>query len=222
MARPPRKLSRKEDRIILQFDYDCFYAQVYEVKNPALKPKPLGIKQKNILATCNYNARRRGVKKLMLITEAKKICPELVIVEGEDLTPFRDVSKILFNFFKSYSWNQKVERLGFDEVFMDVTDTINYNMACFNKHSPTDHFFQLSEKDPELGFVCDLTSIPGATIGGNMDLLPDLDNPLYLRLVLGSHLAHHLRLKVEQDFGYTSTCGISTNKLLSKLEYLSL
>ncbi|CAI6098452.1 unnamed protein product [Clonostachys chloroleuca] len=217
MARPPRKLSRKEDRIILQFDYDCFYAQVYEVKNPALKPKPLGIKQKNILATCNYNARRRGVKKLMLITEAKKICPELVIVEGEDLTPFRDVSKILFNFFKSYSWNQKVERLGFDEVFMDVTDIINYNMACFNKHSPTNHFFQLSEKDPELGFVCDLTSIPGATIGGNMDLLPDLDNPLYLRLVLGSHLAHHLRLKVEQDFGYTSTCGISTNKLLSKL-----
>jgi nucleotidyltransferase/DNA polymerase involved in DNA repair len=94
---------------------------VYEVKNPALKPKPLGIKQKNILATCNYNARRRGVKKLMLITEAKKICPELVIVEGEDLTPFRDVSKILFNFFKSYSWNQKVERLGFDEVFMGAS-----------------------------------------------------------------------------------------------------
>ncbi|VUC22071.1 unnamed protein product [Clonostachys rosea] len=217
MARPPRKLSRKEDRVILQFDYDCFYAQVYEVKNPALKPKPLGIKQKNILATCNYNARRRGVKKLMLITEAKKICPELVIVEGEDLTPFRDVSKILFNFFKSYSWNQKVERLGFDEVFMDVTDIVNYNMACFNKHSPTDNFFQLSEKNPELGFVCDLTSIPGATIGGTEDLLPDLDNPLYLRLVLGSHLAHHLRLKVEQDFGYTSTCGISTNKLLSKL-----
>lgn len=78
----------------------------------------MGIKQKNILATCNYNARRRGVGKLMLISEAKRVCPELVLVEGEDLTPFRDVSKTLFGFFKSYSWNKKVERLGLDEVFM--------------------------------------------------------------------------------------------------------
>lgn len=35
--------------------------------------------------------------------------------------------------------------------------------------------------------------------------------------MLGSHLAHHLRVKLEEDFGYTSTCGISTNKVLSKL-----
>ena len=54
----------------------------------------------------------------MLITEAKRLCPDLVLVEGEDLSPFRDVSKTLFGFFKSYSWNGKVERLGLDEVFM--------------------------------------------------------------------------------------------------------
>ena len=78
----------------------------------------MGIRQKNILATCNYNARSRGVKKLMLASEAKKICPELVLVDGEDLTLFRDTSKTLFGFFRSYSWNGKVERLGFDEVFM--------------------------------------------------------------------------------------------------------
>ena len=83
-----------------------------------MKSKPLGIKQKNILATCNYNARARGVRKLQLITEAKKACPDLVIIEGEDLTPFRDTSKLLFNFLRSYSWNNKAERLGFDEVFL--------------------------------------------------------------------------------------------------------
>lgn len=58
------------------------------------------------------------MKKLMLISEAKKICKDLVLVDGEDLTPFRDVSKILFNFLRSHSWNNRVERLGFDEVFM--------------------------------------------------------------------------------------------------------
>ena len=54
----------------------------------------------------------------MLIAEAKKICPDLVLVDGEDLTPFRDMSKTLFAFLRSYSWSKKVERLGFDEVFM--------------------------------------------------------------------------------------------------------
>lgn len=82
------------------------------------------MKQKNILATCNYNARKLGVKKLMLISEAKKICNDLVLVDGEDLTPFRDVSKIIFNFLRSHSWNHQVERLGFDEVFMGTSETI--------------------------------------------------------------------------------------------------
>lgn len=57
----------------------------------------------------------------MLISEAKKICPDLVLVDGEDLTPFRDVSKILFNFLRSHSWNGKAERLGFDEVFLGTS-----------------------------------------------------------------------------------------------------
>ncbi|KAL6400525.1 DNA polymerase iota subunit [Ilyonectria robusta] len=215
---PPRKKPprRKDDRVILQFDYDCFYAQVFENKTPALKKLPVGVKQKNCLATCNYNARALGLKKLMSVSEAKRACPELVLVDGEDLTPFRDTSKILFNFFKSHSWNHKVERLGFDEVFMDVTDIVEYNMFCLNRASLADSFFCLSKEDPERGFNCDLTSIAGCVEGtASHDL--DVESPAYLRLLLGSHLAQYLRLKIEEQFGYTSTCGISTNKVLSKL-----
>ena len=80
----------------------------------------------------------------------------------------------------------------------------------------TDHFFQVSKSDPLLGFSCDLTSIVGCVVGPPAQN-DDLQKPLYLRLLLGSHLARYLRLKIEEDFGYTSTCGISTNKLLSKL-----
>ncbi|KAH6891091.1 hypothetical protein B0T10DRAFT_302159 [Thelonectria olida] len=211
--KPPR---RKDDRIILQFDYDCFYAQVFENKNPALKTRPVGVKQKNCLSTCNYNARALGLRKLMTVAEAKKACPQLVLVDGEDLTPFRDTSKTLFNFFKSHSWNHKVERLGFDEVFMDVTDIVDYNIFCLNKVSLANSFFYLSKEDPERGFNCDLTSIVGCVEGtASADL--DLESPAYLRLLLGSHLAQYLRLKIEENFGYTSTCGISTNKVLSKL-----
>lgn len=66
--------------------------------------------------TCNYEARRRGLHKLQLIREARKQCPDVVIVMGEDLTRFRDASKELYNFLKAFSWSGKVERLGFDEV----------------------------------------------------------------------------------------------------------
>ncbi|XWX00844.1 hypothetical protein V2A60_008867 [Cordyceps javanica] len=207
---------RKEDRIILQFDYDCFYAQVIENKHPHLKNKPLGVRQKNILATCNYNARARGVKKLMLVTEAVKICPELVLRDGEDLSPFRDMSKTLYGFLKSHSWNQKVERLGFDEVFMDITDIVDYNFSCLTKSGLAHSFFHLSKSDPEIGFVCDLNFVAGPVLGRHNTAV-DAENTAMVRLALGSHLAMYLRGKIESDFGYTSTCGIATNKLLSKL-----
>ncbi|TEA19583.1 DNA polymerase iota [Colletotrichum sidae] len=195
-------------------DYDCFYASVFEQRDPRLKSLPLGVKQKNILATCNYVARRRGVKKLMFITDAKKMCPDLVIIEGEDLTPFRDMSKTLFGYLRAFSWNGKAERLGFDEVFLDVTDIIQYNMLCLNKLSLSESFFYLSRQDPEKGFLCDLTSPAGCVYGS---ALGDVDDPKYVRLLLASHLAFHTRTKLEEMFGFTASVGVSTNKLLSKL-----
>ena len=54
----------------------------------------------------------------MLVSEARRICPDLVIVLGEDLTFFRDASKKLFTFLRSFSWSGKAEKLGFDEVFL--------------------------------------------------------------------------------------------------------
>ncbi|KAG6006224.1 hypothetical protein E4U54_000209 [Claviceps lovelessii] len=213
VKRPP---TQKHESLILQFDYDCFYAQVFENRDPSLKSKPLGVKQKNILATCNYNARKLGATKLMLVSEARKLCKGLVLVDGEDLTPFRDASKVLFNFLRSYSWNNKIERLGFDEVFMDVTDIIDYNIECLNTSSLSHSFFFLSKANPEAGFECDLTNFAGC-VEGDIPGAALLDNKLYLRLLLGSHLASYLRIKIETELGYTSTCGISTNKLLSKL-----
>ena len=109
--------AEKHDRIVIHFDYDCFYASVIENENPTLKSLPLAIQQKQIVVTCNYEARRRGLYKLQLITEAKRICPEVVIIVGEDLTRFRNASKELYNFLNESTWSHKAERLGFDEVW---------------------------------------------------------------------------------------------------------
>lgn len=51
-----------------------------------------GIQQKYIIVTCNYVARELGVTKLMSITHAKEKCPQLVLVKGEDLTHYREMS----------------------------------------------------------------------------------------------------------------------------------
>ncbi len=52
----------------------------------------LGIQQKYLLVTCNYVARNLGVQKMGSILEAKKVCPQLVIRNGEDLTNYRQMS----------------------------------------------------------------------------------------------------------------------------------
>ncbi|MBE3043044.1 hypothetical protein IMZ48_10830, partial [Candidatus Bathyarchaeota archaeon] len=93
---------------------------------------------------------------------------------------------------------------------------MDYNILCMNRGSLSASFFHLSRSDPEHGFPCDLTRFAGCVEGGAADSV-DLVSPLSLRLLLGSHLAHHLRSKLEHDHGYTSTCGIATNKLLAKL-----
>ncbi|KAM3418813.1 hypothetical protein BST61_g4781 [Cercospora zeina] len=203
-------------RLLLHFDYDCFYAAVFEAKNPSLRGIPLAIKQKQIIVTANYEARRRGLHKLQLVQDAKRICPDVVIELGEDISKFRDASKELYSFIKSFSWNNKVERLGFDEIWLDVSDIVSYNQELLNKHDLEHSFFQTSRDDPTLGFAFDATKIAGHTYPKDYATSSEADE-LTLRLRLGSHLALHVRHELESQKGYTSTVGIATSKLLSKL-----
>ncbi|KAI9753803.1 MAG: histone acetyltransferase [Chaenotheca gracillima] len=225
-----RELDRKDERVILHFDYDCFYAAVFEVENPSLKSLPLAVQQKQIIVTCNYEARRRGLHKLQLVTSAKQACPDLIIVLGEDLTRFRDVSKALYNHLKEHVWSRRADRLGFDEVFLDVTDMVHFNIGLLNANDLENSFFHLSRTDPTVGFSYDASKFWGHTYppslgesvhpvsGQESSDLEGFDDPqLHLRLVVGSHLGQYLRHRLEEDKGFTSTVGISSSKLLSKL-----
>ena len=105
------------------------------------------------------------------------------------------------------------------QVFLDVTDIIDYNIRLLN-HTDVEHsFFCLSPDDPTNGFAFDASSLAGhayAPIDGSTSSDASGDS-LLMRLTLGSHLALHIRMQMEQRIGYTSTVGISTSKLLSKL-----
>nr|XP_020444050.1 DNA polymerase iota isoform X2 [Monopterus albus] len=184
------KTSPPADRVILHFDLDCFYAQVEMIRNPALREVPLGIQQKYIIVTCNYVAREQGLTKLMSVTDAKEKCPQLVLVNGEDLTHYREMSYKVTELLISYC--PLVERLGFDENFMDVTEMVERRLAQ-TLESNTFSF---------KGHVYNQRKVKASD---------------YLRLALGSHIAAELREAIYTKLGLTGCAGIATNKLLAKL-----
>lgn len=226
MAWRAQKSTPKDQRIIIHFDYDSFYCSVVERANPVLKSLPLGIQQKNIIVTCNAEARRRGLFKLQRLSEAKKACPELVLVSGEDLTRFRDASKELYSFFQEAVWSERSERLGLDEVYLDVSAVVDLNLRTLNANDLSRAFFQLSPADPTNGFDYEATHVAGSTFpragaapaaSSQEPWIAEDEHLLYVRLTLGSHLAQYLRRRLEEQHGFTCSVGISTSKLLSKL-----
>jgi hypothetical protein len=72
------------------------------------------------VVTCNYEARELGVKKLMNIRNAKEKCPQLVLVNGEDLTRYREMS------YKVTGTNN-----------MQYIFSINFYVRCLHYINPT-------------------------------------------------------------------------------------
>lgn len=115
------------------------------------------------------------------------------------------------------------------QVFIDVTDIINYNMDLLNYRDLATSFFHLDRNDPLIGFTFDASRVMGNIFPKKSEMIVsspalsaaspqhDKSATLFLRLLLGSHLALHLRHQLEEQKGYSSTVGISTNKLISKL-----
>jgi DNA polymerase-4 len=103
---------------------NAFFASVEQAANPALRGKPIavggGIKKTSVVAAASYEAKARGIKNAMSTWEAKKICPELVIVVG-DMPKYISTSKAIMKHLTTYS--DLVEVFSIDEAWIDVTDT---------------------------------------------------------------------------------------------------
>ncbi|XP_054628308.1 DNA polymerase iota isoform X3 [Dunckerocampus dactyliophorus] len=187
------KTTTPAHRVILHFDLDCFYAQVEMLRNPALRDVPLGIQQKYIIVTCNYVARQQGVAKLMSVTDAKDKCPQLVLVKGEDLTHYREMSYQVTDLLLSFC--PLVERLGFDENYVDITEMIARRLA----RTP----------QANLSFKGHVYNTASADADAKASSHPEL--------ALGSHVAAELREAIHSRLGLTGCAGIAANKLLAKL-----
>lgn len=104
------------------------------------------------------------------------------------------------------------------QVWFDATSMVDYNMEMLNRHDLEHSFFHLSRQDPTQGFAFNATRVAGHTFPKETaSQRVDVEDVVSLRLTLGSHFALYLRHQLEEQKGYTSTVGIATNKLLSKL-----
>ncbi|WP_115719672.1 DNA polymerase IV [Gallaecimonas mangrovi] len=114
-------------RKIIHVDMDCFYAAVEMRDNPALKSVPLAIggsrERRGVISTCNYEARKFGVRSAMSTHKAQQLCPNLVLLPGR-MGLYKAVSQQIRAIFERYS--QLIEPLSLDEAYLDVTDSPHF------------------------------------------------------------------------------------------------
>ncbi|XP_014210287.1 DNA polymerase iota [Copidosoma floridanum] len=206
-------------RTIIHLDVDCFYAQVEIIRHPKYKGKPLGVQQKNIVVTSNYEARAFGVKKCMPVDSARCLCPSLILVRGEDLTPYRKVSAQIIDLLHQFS--PMVEKLGLDENFIDVTSVIDEyakRIGDNSKNSQHDENTTRNDDDDDDGSLL-FQEIKSCQPVGNIFENPEEECPCgcHYRISVASRIAMDMRANIYNELGLTCSAGISHNKLLAKL-----
>lgn len=117
----------KKRRIIFHIDMNCFYASVEMSYQPELKGKAIAIagnpeERKGIIITSSYEARSKGVKTTMPIWQAKKCCPELIILRP-NFERYREASKAMFQILSEIT--PIIEPISIDEGYMDITNVEN-------------------------------------------------------------------------------------------------
>ena len=124
-----------ETRIVFHIDFDYFYAQCEEIRNPSLKYKPICVcvfsdrgGDSGAIATANYEARGFGVKSGMPIAFAKnKLKEENAVFLPVDFDYYKKISDEAMEIMKENS--DIFEYVGKDEAYLDVTQRVYENWS---------------------------------------------------------------------------------------------
>jgi DNA polymerase-4 len=101
---------------ILHADLDSFYASVEQRDNPRLLGRPVIVGAGVVLAA-SYEAKARGVRTAMGGSQARRLCPDAVVVPPR-FSAYSEASKEVFKIFEDTA--PLVEGLSIDEAFLDV------------------------------------------------------------------------------------------------------
>lgn len=111
-----------EGTIIIHVDMDAFFASVEMRDDPSLRGKPLIIgslpRERGVVATCSYEARKYGVRSAMNIKEAYRLCPDGYYMHP-NFDKYKEASRQIHEIWDSYS--DLSESIALDEAYLDVT-----------------------------------------------------------------------------------------------------
>lgn len=108
-------------RKIIHVDCDSFYASVEMLDDPSLRGRPIavgGASGRGVLCTCNYEARKYGIRSAMPTAQAKKLCPDLLVLPVR-MPRYKEVSARVKRIMQRYT--DQIEPLSLDEAYLDVT-----------------------------------------------------------------------------------------------------
>lgn len=111
-------------KIIAHIDLNAFFATAEEIRNPKLIGQPVIIGndgRKGIVSTASYPARKFGIRSGMPTFQAKRLCPNVIILPV-DFRYYGLLSREFFAFIRKYS--KKVEKASVDECYVDMTETL--------------------------------------------------------------------------------------------------
>ncbi|CAM6037849.1 unnamed protein product [Sphagnum compactum] len=208
-----------ETRVIAHLDLDCFYVQVEQRKRPELRGKPSAVVQFNPwkgggLIAVSYEARRAGVTRNMRGDDAKKVCPDIELVQvpmahgHAYLAPYRDAGSEVVAILSRMG---TCERASVDEVYLDITEAAAARLLedpplsqSLSEEAQRTHVLGLVEDGEERMTAGEWLCQRNAS----------RDDQL---LACGALIVAELRAAVLQETQFTCSAGIAHNKMLAKL-----
>jgi len=119
----PNKVNEPaQTRSIIHLDMDCFYAAIEVRDRPELRGKPVGVggarDRRGVLTTCNYEARKFGVRSAMPTFMALQRCPKLIVLPTR-FDVYRKESAMIRAILHRFT--PLIEPLSLDEAYLDVS-----------------------------------------------------------------------------------------------------
>ena len=189
---------------ILHVDGDAFFTSVEQAMHPHLKGLPVvSGKERGIIACASYEAKALGIKRGVGLWEARKKCPDLVVLPS-DYESYSIYSKRMFEIMRRFT--PTVEEYSIDEGFADITGM----RRLF--HMPYKEIALKLQR--EIHRELDITVSVGLSLSkGLCKIASDYRKPHGLTAVQGRHIHLFLqRIPLEEVWGF----GRNTVNLLHK------
>lgn len=184
-----------DDRVIMHIDMNAFFASVEQQASPELRGKPIavvGSGARTVITTASYEARKFGVRTGMAIWEAKRCCPQIILVVGDN-RKYTSTSRRIMNILGDYT--PLVEVFSIDEAFLDVTRSL----SLFN--SPERIAFLIKARIlRNFGITCSIGIAPNKLLA---KLASDMEKPDGLTVIRPDAVA-----RIMERLPVGALCGI--------------